>query len=618
MVLIVIGMGVISAVSYFSAENALVKSYNQQLRQISHSNSEFITAWIQDRKRDVTNWSEQKGFMTALQDTFVGKAARKSADVQLKKMKEDYKYFETLNIANPKGEIVSASVEDVIGKINVYDRDYFKEAMKGAQFVSNVTKSRATGNPVFFIASPIEEKGNVTGIFFGVVDLSVFNKMFIDDIKVGENGYAYIYQPDGLVLAHPDKANILTLNMNEFDFGKDMIAKGSGIITYTWKGAEKVVAFDKEPELGWTIGVGAATGDFLAPVRRIGYLNLIVTVSMAVLAAIVIFLLAGSITRGIQRISVGLRDGAVQVSNASNQIATSSQSLAEGASEQAASIEETASSLEQMSSMTRQNAQNADQADNLMKEANEIVGRADGAMSELTVSMSEISKASEETSKIIKTIDEIAFQTNLLALNAAVEAARAGEAGAGFAVVADEVRNLAMRAADAARNTATLIEETVKKVGDGSTLVSRTNEAFGEVAEVSAKVGDLVAEIAAASQEQAQGIEQVNKAVAQMDKVVQQNAANAEESASASGEMNSQSRNMRRFVEELVTLIRGGSSTDSDVKTKMADRTMKRRGAERPAQAAIEAPKSRKPAGRAASPQAIIPLDDDEEGFKDF
>ena len=232
--------------------------------------------------------------------------------------------------------------------------------------------------------------------------------------------------------------------------------------------------------------------------------------------------------------------------------------------------------------------------------------------------MSEISKASEETSKIIKTIDEIAFQTNLLALNAAVEAARAGEAGAGFAVVADEVRNLAMRAADAARNTASLIEQTVKKVGDGSTLVARTNEAFGEVAEAAAKVGDLVAEISAASQEQAQGIEQVNKAVAQMDKVVQQNAANAEESASASGEMNSQARNMRRFVEDLVALVRGGSSTDSIAKTKKADHSMKKKDVKRPVQAAIEAPKSRKPAGRTASPQAIIPLDDDEEGFKDF
>lgn len=135
----------------------------------------------------------------------------------------------------------------------------------------------------------------------------------------------------------------------------------------------------------------------------------------------------------------------------------------------------------------------------------------------------------EETQKIVKTIDEIAFQTNLLALNAAVEAARAGEAGAGFAVVADEVRNLAMRAADAAKNTADLIEGTVRKIADGAGLVETTNEGFSKVTESSGKVGDLLVEIAAASQEQSQGIEQINNAVTEMDKVAQQNAASSEE-----------------------------------------------------------------------------------------
>jgi methyl-accepting chemotaxis protein len=176
-------------------------------------------------------------------------------------------------------------------------------------------------------------------------------------------------------------------------------------------------------------------------------------------------------------------------------------------------------------------------------------------MNALTSSMDQISKASEETSKIIKTIDEIAFQTNLLALNAAVEAARAGESGAGFAVVADEVRNLAMRAAEAARNTSGLIEGTVKRIQEGSGLVVRTSEAFGEVARSADKVGRLVAEISSASHEQAQGIEQVNRAVTEIDKVVQQAAANAEESASASEEMSAQARRMKAMIEELVALM---------------------------------------------------------------
>ncbi len=214
------------------------------------------------------------------------------------------------------------------------------------------------------------------------------------------------------------------------------------------------------------------------------------------------------------------------------QAAKASQMLAEGASEQAAAIEETSSSLEEMAAMALQSADNAAEADNLMKNATRVVIDSNASMEKLTSSMEDITGASEETQKIVKTIDEIAFQTNLLALNAAVEAARAGEAGAGFAVVADEVRNLAMRSADAARNTAVLIEDTVNKINTGSGLVDSAATGFREVTEGATKVGKLLSEIATASREQAQGVDQVNNAVGEMDKVVQQNAASAEELAS--------------------------------------------------------------------------------------
>jgi methyl-accepting chemotaxis protein len=249
-------------------------------------------------------------------------------------------------------------------------------------------------------------------------------------------------------------------------------------------------------------------------------------------------------------------------------------------------------------------------------------------MGDLTESMKEISGASEETAKIIKTIDEIAFQTNLLALNAAVEAARAGEAGAGFAVVADEVRNLAMRAAEAAKNTANLIEGTVKKIKNGSDTVSKTNEAFSKVATQAKKVSELVGEISAASQEQAQGIEQINKAVAEMDKVTQQNAANAEESAAASEEMNAQAEVMKGFVGDLMALVGGRGNGAGSASAPLHDGSRKKKSngsglghqLKAGVKKALAAPereiKMNTPDAGKVRPDQVIPLG--EEDFKSF
>jgi methyl-accepting chemotaxis protein len=268
-------------------------------------------------------------------------------------------------------------------------------------------------------------------------------------------------------------------------------------------------------------------------------------------------MLVKSITKPISSVIKGLTDSAQLVDLSSAQVATASQSLAEGTSSQAAAIEETSSSLEEMSSTIKQNAENTNHVNVLMKKAKEIIGFATESMAHLKTSMEEIARAGEETSKIVKTIDGIAFQTNLLALNAAVEAARAGEAGAGFAVVADEVRNLAMRAAEAAKLTAQLIEKTIMSVKTGVDMTEKNVSAFSQQSDISRKVGDLVGEIAAAAIEQFDGIEQINNAVREMDIVVQQNATDAEQSSEASKEMMAQAQQLNVYVKELVKVLEG-------------------------------------------------------------
>lgn len=291
--------------------------------------------------------------------------------------------------------------------------------------------------------------------------------------------------------------------------------------------------------------------------QKISWVMLSLGAISIIIILIILFYVISKITQKINHIAGTIDNGSIQVSLASEQVSKSSQDLAEASSRQAAAIEETSASMEEISAMTKQNTDNAQMANTLMNTTLQTMGNANNSMDKLIASMEDISRASEETSKIIKTIDEIAFQTNLLALNAAVEAARAGESGAGFAVVADEVRNLAMRSAAAAKNTATLIEDTIKKIKKGSEHVNSTHTTFAEVTSVSSKVGQLVETISSASREQSEGIFQVNTALVEMDNITQQNAATSEESASTAEEMNAQAMTMTESVEELIFLIQG-------------------------------------------------------------
>jgi len=283
----------------------------------------------------------------------------------------------------------------------------------------------------------------------------------------------------------------------------------------------------------------------------------VVIVSLIVMAIII----RRSIRLPLQRIAVAINEEAVNVADASQQVSNAGQALSDGASNQASAIEETSSSLTEMAAMIKQNALNAGETDSLMKKnTNEVLRQANEDMNRLAKSIEDISGASEATRRIIKTIDEIAFQTNLLALNAAVEAARAGEAGAGFAVVADEVRALAMRSAEAAKETTRLIDNTIQTVNQGKEYAVATQAAFGQNLELSNKATTLVSEIAAASNEQSSGIEQMNHAMSSIDQVVQEIAASAEETASASEELNAQSGSTKGIVEELVAML--GMNTD--------------------------------------------------------
>ncbi len=361
--------------------------------------------------------------------------------------------------------------------------------------------------------------------------------------------------------------------------------------------------------------------------NAVAIMEIVVLIGL-IIGALLAWFITSSITKPINRIIDSLKEGSSQVASASNNISSASQQLAEGATEQAASLEETSSALEEMASMTRQNAENSSTANRDMEDTKSQVGKGAVAVRNMAQAMGEINDSSEQTSRIIKTIEEIAFQTNLLALNAAVEAARAGEAGKGFAVVADEVRNLAQRSAQAARDTAELIEGTVQRVKNGTDIVSQLESSFGEVETSAGKVASLISEITAASQEQAQGVDQVNTAVAQMDKVTQSNAANAEESASAAEELSAQAEQMRKVVGDLLKIVDGKNARIDDgdsgfsghysapkkLASSTASHSMPKMSTSSKTMIAHHAPAPKK--ADVKKPNEVIPLDDDD--FSDF
>ena len=299
--------------------------------------------------------------------------------------------------------------------------------------------------------------------------------------------------------------------------------------------------------------------DSTSSARWATILLLIVSLSVGVAVQFVV----RGITRVLDRVAGKMAEGAEQVASAASQVSASSQSLAQGSSEQAASLEETSSSSEEINSMTKKNADNSRTAAEFTAQVDQRVGAANETLGQMVASMTEINNSSEKVSKIIKVIDEIAFQTNILALNAAVEAARAGEAGMGFAVVADEVRNLAQRCAQAAKDTASLIEESIAKSHDGMGKLDQVAAAIRSITESAAKVKTLVDEVHLGSQEQARGIEQISKAISQMEQVTLKTAANAEESASASEELSSQAEAMKAAIGELQALVGGGEAVDA-------------------------------------------------------
>jgi methyl-accepting chemotaxis protein len=618
--LVIMTVLVVGGATFGSSFYFLSKGYDEQAEKDIATTSKMIQTNFNDLKDKV------KAATAAFADRpDIASAVEKKDTALLQKLGKSFmadNKFGFVTIADKDGNVIARGHSDKTGD-SATNQLNVKKAMAGE--VSVGVESGTVVKLSLRAGAPVKIDGRIVGTFTSGIDLPKDNA-FVDEVKKDFGVECTIFDQDeristtlqrdgkriiGTKMDNPKVIETVLRNGQTF-LNKNKI-QGDNYNTAYWPLA------GADGKIAGMFFIGKDRSAITKSLWGVVWAVLISIVTIGLLMATAGWFIARSTVRPVFRATDFLNRTAGEVTAVANQISTASQSLAEGASEQASSLEETSSSLEEMSSMTRQNADNANQAKAMMAETKQIVEKVDSHMNKMAKAIVEITKTSEETGKIIKTIDEIAFQTNLLALNAAVEAARAGEAGAGFAVVADEVRNLALRAAEAARNTNGLIDNTIKAVKQGNELTLATQEAFRENVSIAAKVGQLIDEIASASEEQAQGIDQINKAISEMDKVTQQTAAGAEESASASEELTAQAEQMRSYVGDLAAAVgsqnvqqtvdlsgRNGGSPN-DALPKNAPTTARKTG---------RGEKPELPAPKRPKPSQIIPLE--EEGFKDF
>ncbi len=558
-ILILIGMGGASTISFFRSQKALNEVIVGQITEQAGSIATMLDSWVVERELNVKSWAPTTEFPMAVDDSWVDNSSRKRSSAKLKAYKEEYKVFEAIALTDRKGNVVASSDSELVDSLNVGDTPFFKGAFAGRFTVSQVFPSMISAKPVFAISIPILLSEQITGTLFALVDLTTFTRDFIDPVKIGKTGFAYVVATDGIVLTYPDKSQIFKLNLSSLPFWKSSETVNSGTEKYEKDGKKRIVAFHHIKSLQCSIHVVAMSDEIFAPIATIGKINLITTLIISILAGIILLFISKVVIRPLRHVIEGLKDVVegegdltkrIQVTSKDEvadlaswfnrfiekiqtiitevtknsrtltdsareltELARKMSSFAQSTSERSSKMAESGSKMEQnISSVAEVTKEASGDINSVASAAEEMhmtinnvaesTGRASqitgDAVSQASLALEQVGKlreAATEIGVVIDTISDISDQVNLLALNATIEAARAGEAGKGFAVVANEIKELAKQTAAATGE----IRDRITGIQDSTGM---TAEKIDETTAIVNTINEIVTTIAIAVEEQ--------------------------------------------------------------------------------------------------------------------
>ena len=433
----------VSLIASISARKIIQEESSEQIRLVTHSTQTLIQAWLSDRQSDLEVWSRRPELIDMFNTSEPGTADNTLLVGQLQLVKETYSWYEDISICDSAGDIVASSNTALIGKINISDREYFKNAMNGKTFVSGASISRGSGNPVFFVTTPIVYGGQILGIVVSIVDLKSFTEQFITPITIGQTGYVFLYERTGVILAHPETDMVLNANLEDFEWGQKILGSPQGHIAVDFEDATWNVSFDMEDSSLWGIAAAIDMDEYLLPIAEMQKRLVQVAIAVSLVAVLIIFLLTNSFIRPLKTVTAamsnisegdadltatlevtgndeitqlaidfnsflgGLREVVLHIRETTTEAADVKEKLSLVSEESAASGAEISANLDSMHSQIETLNLQIEKSSTSVSDINSIIGNFDELVTTQVTAITQTSSAIEEMMGLIENMNTI-------------------------------------------------------------------------------------------------------------------------------------------------------------------------------------------------------------------